>query len=85
MVRQWLVEIRGNRTHDQMAALAGLSRSMYTRIENGESLSVKAAKRLGDAVGVSWIRFFSSEGDENAHSGDIEALKDNESTSTESA
>lgn len=66
MSRRWLVEIRNkkNLTHEQVAALAGIERSHYTKIENGASPSVKVAKRIARALGFDWTLFFKESSDE---------------------
>ena len=60
-VREWLVEIRGNRTHQQISVLAGVSRNYYTEIENGvKTPSVEIAKKLAEALRFDWTFFFDS-------------------------
>lgn len=57
--REWLVKIRGKRTHQQIADLAGISRNYYTEIENGiKTPSVETAKKLASALGCNWTLFF---------------------------
>jgi len=57
--RDWLVKLRGNRTHQQIADLAGVSRNYYTEIENGiKTPSVDVAQKLGIALGFEWTLFF---------------------------
>lgn len=58
-VREWLVEIRGNRTHQQISVLTGVSRNYYTEIENGvKTPSVEIAKKLAEALRFNWTLFF---------------------------
>jgi transcriptional regulator with XRE-family HTH domain len=57
--RDWLIKIRGNRTHQQIADKAKVSRSYYTEIENGDkNPSVKTAKKIADALKFKWTKFF---------------------------
>ena len=63
-MREWLVDIRGNRTHQQISVLAGVSRNYYTEIENGvKTPSVEIAKKLAKALKFDWTLFF----DSNSH------------------
>ena len=60
-MREWLVENRGNRTHQQISVLAGVSRNYYTEIENGvKTPSVEMAKKLAEALRFDWTLFFDS-------------------------
>lgn len=63
MERLWLVECRNalNLTQEEVAKRAEIERSTYTKIENGGSLSVNAAKRIGLVLEVPWMRFFEEE------------------------
>lgn len=56
--RTWLIEIRGNLTQDQVASIAGISRSAYSNIERGKGLSVKMAKKIAKALNFKWQLFF---------------------------
>lgn len=56
--RTWLIEKRGNLTQEQVAKLAGISRSAYSNIENGRGLSVKLAKQIAKALHFDWKLFF---------------------------
>lgn len=58
MPRTWLIEIRGKLTQEQVAKLAGISRSAYSNIENGRGLSVKLAKKIAAALHFDWNLFF---------------------------
>ena len=58
-MREFLIQLRGDKSQGEIAQLAGISQQMYSRIEIGNcSPSVKVAKRLGDALGFDWTRFF---------------------------
>lgn len=59
--REWLIEIRGNRTQEEVARMAGISRSAYSNIENGRGLSVKLAKQIGRALLFDWKLFFADD------------------------
>jgi putative transcriptional regulator len=57
--RDWLVKIRGNRTQQQVAELAGVSRNYYTEIEKGaKTPSVEVAQRIGIVMSFDWTLFF---------------------------
>jgi DNA-binding XRE family transcriptional regulator len=61
--RQWLMEYRGDRTHQVIADMAGISRSFYTEIETGEKdPSVTTAKSIGRVLGFDWTIFFEEDG-----------------------
>lgn len=59
--RTWLIEKRGELTQEQVALLAGISRSAYSNIENGRGLSVKVAKKIAKALKFDWKIFFTEE------------------------
>jgi len=59
--RTWLIEIRGDRTQEEVARQIGISRSAYSNIENGRGLSVKLAKKIGNALNFDWKLFFPDE------------------------
>ncbi|MGF9822652.1 helix-turn-helix transcriptional regulator [Brevibacillus agri] len=56
----WLVNIRSekNMTQEQVAELAGIDRSWYTKIEKGTTPSVKVAKKIASALDFPWTNFF---------------------------
>lgn len=56
--RLWLIEKRGTLTQEQVAMLAGISRSAYSNVERGKSLSVPLAKKIGKALKFKWEIFF---------------------------
>ncbi|OAB34163.1 helix-turn-helix transcriptional regulator [Paenibacillus glacialis] len=63
-MRTWLKETREKKekTHEQVADEAVISRSYYTNIENGaKTPSVKAAKSIAAVLGVPWEYFFKDE------------------------
>jgi len=53
-----------NLTHVQVAKMAGIERSHYTKIENGSSLSVRVAKKIAHVFGFDWDIFFKESCDE---------------------
>ena len=68
-MRDWLVKIRTESGKSQYAVArqSGLSQSYYALIETGDrgtKLPVETAKRIADALGFSWQRFY----DENSAS-----------------
>jgi|GEM_PF-683262 len=68
--REWLAERRGSLTHQQVADLAGVSRSFYTEIETGvKDPGVKTAKKIGGALGFNWTLFFEENGRETPQNG----------------
>ncbi|GAA4715235.1 helix-turn-helix domain-containing protein [Brevibacillus fulvus] len=56
----WLVEIRMRKqlTQKEVANLAGIERSYYTKIENGAIPSVKVAKRIAEVLETNWTFFY---------------------------
>ncbi|MEW6065604.1 MAG: helix-turn-helix transcriptional regulator [Bacillota bacterium] len=57
--RKWLAQIRGERTHQEVADLVGIGRAFYTQIENGaRTPSVFTAKKIAKALGFDWTFFF---------------------------
>ena len=61
-MRTWLVAARGNATQAEVARKAKISQNYYSCIENGERRpSVDVAKRIADALGVDWTRFYVDE------------------------
>jgi putative transcriptional regulator len=61
--RLWLIEKRGSLTQEQVAMLAGISRSAYSNVERGKGLSVSVAKKISKALKFNWQIFF----DEKCH------------------
>jgi putative transcriptional regulator len=73
--RGWLTRLRGDRTHQQVADMAGIDRSFYTQIESGvRNPSVTTAKKIAEALDFNWTLFF------DKNSGERQQL---ESTGTE--
>lgn len=64
-MRNWLKTIRresNNLTQEQVAKMAGISRTMVTEIENGKANpSVDVAKRIAAVLGFDWTLFFDDE------------------------
>lgn len=55
----WLVEIRGDRSQYEVAHEIGIAQSTYASIEVGSRRpSVSMAKRISEALGFHWTRFF---------------------------
>lgn len=62
--RNWLIDLRGNQTQDEVAADAGISRALYTQIETGaRNPSVATAKAIARVLSFDWPLFFA----ENCH------------------
>lgn len=62
MKREWLKQLRGNMTHEEMAAKLKISRSFYTELESGlRNPSVRMAKRVALELAVPWTVFFDHE------------------------
>ena len=60
-MRNWLIEIRKekNLSQDDVATLCGISRQYYSFIERGDrDCPVKTAKKIADALGFHWEKFF---------------------------
>lgn len=60
-MRKWLLDIRRRCGMSQrtIAAAAGISQVGYCLIERGErEPSVNTAKRIADALGFEWTRFY---------------------------
>ncbi len=57
--RDWLVEYRSNRTQQEVADQAGITRSCYAHIEIGRrDPSIATAKKIARALGFDWTIFF---------------------------
>ena len=55
----WLVEIRGDRSQYKVSEQIGIAQSTYASIETGSrNPSVKMAKKIAEALGFDWTRFF---------------------------
>ena len=58
-MRDWLIEIRGNRSQQKVADQIGIAQSTYASLETGvRNPSVKMAKRIAEAMHFEWTRFF---------------------------
>ena len=62
-MREWLIELRAEMglVQAEVAKLAGISQSYYASIETGvrgKPLSVNVAKRIANALGFDWTRFY---------------------------
>lgn len=63
-MRKWLIALRKSRnmTQEQLATQCGISRTMITHIENGNSTpSVETAQAIAKVLGFDWTRFFEPE------------------------
>ncbi len=61
-VRGWLLEKRKamGMTQEQVAEAAGIARSYYTRIENGDhKVPVATAKQVAQVLDLDWTQFYS--------------------------
>ncbi|MEK3762629.1 helix-turn-helix transcriptional regulator [Paenibacillus sp. FSL H7-0756] len=70
-MRIWLKELREllEKTHEQVADEAGISRSYYTNIEAGiKTPAVPAAKAIAKALDFPWENFFNEECSFKEHS-----------------
>lgn len=59
--RNWLTEQRKlqNKTQQDVAKECGISRQLYSFIENGErGVAVPTAKKIAAAFGFDWQRFY---------------------------
>lgn len=66
MVRKWLTELRGNKTHEEVAALSNIKRQYYGMIESGDRTpSVAVAKRIANTLGFDWTLFFDELGNKS--------------------
>lgn len=60
-MREWLISLRKSKmmTQSGIADQVGISRAYYTQLELSQrSPSIRVAKRLADALGFDWTRFF---------------------------
>lgn len=60
-MRDWLKKTRqnANMTMKQVAKVVGISECYYSQIENGSrNASVIVAKKIADALGFPWQKFF---------------------------
>ncbi len=68
MSRDWLVDARGELTHEEVANQVGIKRQYYSMIENGSrDPSVKVAKKIAAVLNVDWTLFFRDKGNEMLH------------------
>lgn len=60
MITDLLIKKRKELGYSQknVAELAGIERSYYTKIENGLTPSVKTAKAISNCLGLEWTLFF---------------------------
>lgn len=59
--RNWLITKRKEKgmTQEQVAEAAGIARSYYTRIENGDhKVPVNTAKHIAQALELDWTLFY---------------------------
>lgn len=61
-MRQWLRNLRGNKSQKDIAEACGITQQMYCWIELGERRpSVEVAKRIAAVMGFDWTRFYEDE------------------------
>jgi putative transcriptional regulator len=68
-MRQWLIQIRilKGYTQQEVANLAGISRSYYSGIEVGtRNAPAKTAKKIAGVLGFDWTLFFEEKGRETS-------------------
>lgn len=57
--REWLIQIRGEKTQEEVANESGISRSAYSNVESGKrNPSVSMAKKIAGALNFDWKLFF---------------------------
>lgn len=60
--REWLKQIRGERTQKEMSEALGISRQYYSQLELGiRGTSYGTACRLSQTLGVPWSKFYENE------------------------
>lgn len=70
--RQWLIDIRGSRTQEDIAKEAKIARSYYAQIELGErNPSVTMAKKIAATLGFKWTIFFEQTGCDTQPEGEV--------------
>lgn len=70
MTREWLVKIRGNLTHEEVAERSGIKRQYYSMIESGSrNPSVTVAKKIAAVLGFEWTLFFEDQGNKTFRHG----------------
>lgn len=66
--RDWLINLRGSMTQQEVANKAKINRAFYTQIETGErNPSVLTAKKIATVLGFNWTLFFEYECNEMKH------------------
>jgi len=61
-LRNWLREIRADKSQEYVAKVVGISQQMYSWIERGERTpSVEVAKKIAAVLGFDWTRFYEDE------------------------
>ena len=69
--RDWLIELRGNLSQQDVSDRSGIDRSFYTQIETGtRNPSVNTAKRIAGTLGFDWTIFFKNECGESPQKSD---------------
>ncbi|MDI3327985.1 MAG: helix-turn-helix transcriptional regulator [Alicyclobacillaceae bacterium] len=65
--RDWLVQLRVRKglTHEQVARMAEIERSTYTKAENGAPVRVKTAKKIAAVLDFPWVLFYDEKYDRN--------------------
>ncbi len=58
-MRKWLIELRGERSQQNVADEIGISQSAVASIEAGtRNPSVDMAKKIAKVLGFEWTKFF---------------------------
>lgn len=59
-IRHWLIELRGDKTQEEIAKESGISQNFYSWIEKGKRTPRPIiAKRIAAVLGFDWTRFYS--------------------------
>lgn len=68
--RHWLTQLRISKglTQEQVAKLASIERSTYTKAENGASVRVQTAKKIAAVLDFDWALFFEEDPDKKRES-----------------
>lgn len=63
--RVWLVELRGDKTQEEVAKESGIGRSGLANIEAGKrNPKIKTAKNIAKTLNFDWTKFFEEEDEE---------------------
>lgn len=57
--RYWLIELRKERTQQEVASLSGISQNYYSWIESGKRTPrPEIAKKMAAVLGFDWTKFY---------------------------